>query len=125
MEFSIKLLILRSQQLYYFEYQGYKEKGENIYHLSPITNEILNLVIEDWIIWKRWDIAYHKGIIGKEIHPFLPEDKDRGKQIKSILDDALKITESNYIKLDAEFTIESGQEKVLGMKKYLVNWTKK
>jgi len=112
----------RKGKPYFFEYQGYSEEEKESYYLTPIDNEILQMVIEDWQIWKRWDTAFHKGETSRETYPYLPKDKKRGEQLKKILDKELKINESNYIELDAEFRVKEHQENVLGQKDLIVKW---
>ncbi len=109
----------------FFEYQGYNESGKESFYLTPIENEILPIVIESWQIWKRWDIAFHKGKVEKETHPFLPNDKKRGEELSFILDRILKVDELNFVELGAEFKQKENQRGILGMKKLIVKWTKK
>lgn len=107
---------------YFFQYQIYYESGKDLYYLSPITNETLELVVEAWKIWKRWDTAFHNGETNYETHPYLPSDRQRGEQLQNILDEYLKIDISNYIELDAVFKIKEDQENTLGMKNLIVKW---
>ena len=112
----------RNGKPYFFEYQKYNEINKESYYLTPIKEEILQLAIEDWQIWKRWDTAFHKGEVKIDTHPYLPEERKRGKELKEKLEKVLKIDKSNYIELDAEFRIKGNQENVLGMKKLIVKW---
>lgn len=115
----------RNGKPYFFEYQGYTETAKESYYLTPITNETLCLVIESWEIWKRWDNAFHNGKTGKETHPYLPADKKRGEELEKALKEELKIDQSNYIELYAEFKLAPNQKNVLGMKNIIVKWKEK
>ena len=110
---------------YYFEYQGYNENQKESLYLTPIEKDILKLVKEDWQIWKNWDSAFHKGETNKETHPFLPKDRKRGKQLKKLLDEHLKINPMNYIELDAVFEVKTNQKNVMGQKEIIVKWKEK
>lgn len=104
------------------QWKDLSSQEEDIYKVSPIGEGLTELAKEAWEIWKRWDIAYHKGHVDKDTHPYLPEDKVRGEKIKEKLDLELKVNKSNCLNLKASFEIADDQEDIPGMKKLLVTW---
>ena len=84
----------------------------DIFHLSPITEDVFQLVIEDWAIWLRWQSAHHRGDTGSETHPALPVDRSRHDELQPLLDRVLKIDPGNLVKAHAEFRNNESQLEV-------------
>lgn len=59
------------------------------YRLTPVDEETFRLAMEDWEIWRRWEIAFHTGKADTNSHPALPEDLPRHQELRRILDPAL------------------------------------
>lgn len=112
----------KNGKAHYFEYQGYMESAKECYCLSPISEELLQLAMESWAIWKRWDIAFHRGKVDISTHPYLEKDRKRGEHILAILDKRLKIDEANYVELDTEFEVAKNQKGIVGQKQFMVKW---
>lgn len=66
-----------------------KQDYSDLYQLTPISNEVFELSMEDWAIWERWQRAFHKGTAPENTHPALPEDRVRHEAIKVTLDKEL------------------------------------
>jgi len=66
-----------------------KDNYTDVFRLTPIDTETYKLAMEDWTIWKRWEIAFHSGKTDLSTHPCLPEDHQRHHEIKPILDKRL------------------------------------
>jgi hypothetical protein len=60
------------------------------YRLTPISDHIFDLAMEDWAIWERWQAAFHAGKATRKSHPALPHDRERHDQIRCVLDSALR-----------------------------------
>lgn len=67
------------------------EDWEETFSLSPVTAEQVALVMEDWAIWCRWQVAFHAGETTEETHPALPADRARHEELKPLVDRALEI----------------------------------
>jgi hypothetical protein len=39
------------------------------YSLSELDDVTLKLALEQWLIWRRWEIAFHSGAMPPESHP--------------------------------------------------------
>jgi hypothetical protein len=63
-----------------------KDDYTDLFRLTPIAPETFNLAMEDWEIWRRWEIAFHSGKTDLSTHPCLPQDYRRHHEIKPILD---------------------------------------
>ena len=67
-----------------------KQDYSNLYRLTPVSEELFLLALEDWTIWKRWELAFHAGEVNLDSHPALPAERDRHLYLQSLLDEQLK-----------------------------------
>ena len=90
---------------HFFECIFDKEEGRWIdtYLLSPIDSETLQLALEDWDIWLRWEAAFYAGQVKEDSEGALPEDRERHAQLKEILDQRLVINPENALKAKGDF----------------------
>ena len=109
---------------HYFESQwkDIDSSDNDIFLIQPVTPEILELALEDWAIWKRWETAFHKGETSKETHPALPDELGRHKQLEQILNEALEINPNISIKARADFKVDRARPVEYGMKNLIVEW---
>jgi hypothetical protein len=75
--------------LYESEWNDLNTNEEPIYLLSPVDQATLELALEDWAIWLRWERARHDGEATDETHPALPFDRVRHEAIKAVLESRL------------------------------------
>ena len=61
-----------------------------VYRLTPVTDQVFRLALEDWAIWRRWERAFANGLTSAATHPALPEDAVRHAEIQSLLADSLR-----------------------------------
>jgi hypothetical protein len=61
----------------------------DFYRLTPLDERTFNLAMEDWHIWRRWEIAFHSGKADISTYPALPSDTRRHEALKRILDGLL------------------------------------
>jgi hypothetical protein len=73
------------------------EYGE-FFLLSPIEPDLLDLVMEDWEIWLRWDAVFKRGEAGEESHPALPDERVRHLEIQELIGDRLESKRGGPIK---------------------------
>jgi len=59
------------------------------YTLIPLSEEIFELVMNNWAIWQRWYKAHEAGETSLDTHPALPEDKDNYTLSKKKIDSFL------------------------------------
>ena len=91
----------------------------DFYLVSPIDQELLGLVLEDWEIWKRWSSAFDTRTVSIDTHPALPEDRLRHELLKSQIGERLVVDRVNCERYHATFRqIAPGWD---GLK---VNWTR-
>lgn len=81
---------------------------ENRYELSPISAEMLALVLEDWEIWKRWEEAFFAGQAAQDTHPALPADAARHTELEPVVERALEIDPARRRIAIAEFRARGG-----------------
>lgn len=80
-----------------------KQNFTSVYHLTPVSDQIFQLALEDWAIWKRWEHAFKSGKKVMDTHPALPEDAVRHSAIKTLVADRLKTDPSKSIDRAARF----------------------
>ena len=84
----------------------------DIFHLTPVSPELFEIALEDWEIWLRWQDAYRKNETPHETHPALPADRARHDELEPMLEQALVVDESNFVKATAEFRRTEGRLEV-------------
>jgi hypothetical protein len=69
----------------------------DLFRLTPIPSQVLELAREDWAIWERWETAFHEGKVTVASHPALPEERARHEEIDAVLSKVLKTHSDNCI----------------------------
>jgi hypothetical protein len=97
--------------IYEAEFDHNSEEFGDTYFLSPVDKELLSLILEDWKIWLRWDVAFKKDEVTIETHPALLADRERYEAIKLAIGDRLRVNTKEAIYLKAEFrNLPAGKE---------------
>ncbi len=100
------------------------EDYSNLYRLTPVSQELFLLALEDWAIWKRWEGAFYAGEVSHDSHPALPAERERHLQIKSLLDEQLKIDEGRCIIRAGVFANAGAEPPAKGiLVELVVRWT--
>ena len=60
------------------------------YHLTPIEEHVLNDALEEWAIFRLWELAFHTGQTTQDTHPGLPGGSARSKELRNHLNEVLK-----------------------------------
>lgn len=89
-----------------FDHSG-DEYGDT-YFLSPIEPALLELVLEDWSIWRRWEDAFKRREVPAEPHGALPADLARHDALRGAIGDQLKSDPENRLCYRATFTYAGG-----------------
>ena len=84
-------------------------RGEN-----QILQDLLDLVLEDWAIWLRWESAFRRGEVDKNSHPSLPRERVRHEQIQALIGDRLEAKRNGPIRQLGTLKIGHGE--------WLVRW---
>jgi len=92
-----------------------KQDYSNLYRLTPVSQELLLLALEDWAIWKRWERAFHAGEVNHNSHPALPAERDRHLHIQSLLDEQLKTDNERCIIRAGAFAKAGTEAATLGI----------
>jgi hypothetical protein len=90
--------------IYEADFDNNSDEYGDTYFLSPIEQELLELVFEDWAIWLRWEAAHKRGEASVDTHPCLPSERMRHEELKRLIGDRLKIDPANRLYGKAEFT---------------------
>lgn len=94
---------------------------DDVFLLSPISEEIFLLALEDWQIWERWSIAHRNGEVTVETHPCLPNDRERHLALQHELKDRLVLDEHAVFAATAVFKYNSQRED--GTPRMSAEWT--
>ncbi len=73
------------------------------YLLKPIDPGTLQLVMERWQIWLRWEEAHQTGHTTISTHPALPADRPRWAILTRLLDSRLEVPPSGDLAAYGEF----------------------
>jgi hypothetical protein len=96
----------------------------DLFLLTPLTHTQLELVLEDWAIWRKWQLAFHSGETPEATHPALPADRARHEQLKSLLDHVLRTDAERSIIQMASFRVVKGSNTPAGIIRDLeVHWS--
>lgn len=79
------------------------DDSPSVFFLSPISEEALQLALEKWAIWRRWETAFYQGKAPQGTHPALPEERARHDELKKILSGQLVIDPERQIRARGKF----------------------
>ena len=96
-------IVNESPHVYESCWNNIDSDDDDVFLLSPISDETLLLAMEDWEIWQRWSLAFNVGQVTVDTHPCLPQDRARSLFWDSILEDRLVLDEGMVIVATAEF----------------------
>ena len=100
----------------------FEQDYTSAYRLTPMSDEVFRLALEDWAIWRRWEKAFHTRQTSLETHPALPEDAVRHREIASLVAESLETNPSTSIIREGNFIVLKPSE-VRGMlADLLVRW---
>ncbi len=108
--------------LYQSRFSDIDSDSEDTSLLSPVAPETLEIAIESWRIWLRWEVAFREGRTSEETHPSLPADSARCAELDIELADRLKIDESAAVCALGDFRTRPGSSIELGTS-LEVEWT--
>ena len=94
---------------------------DDLFLLSPISDETLLLALEDWQIWQRWSIAHRNGEVTAETHPCLPNDRERHLLLQQELKTRLVLDEHSMFAATAVF--QCNTQSVKDSLSMLAEWT--
>ncbi|RAK68325.1 hypothetical protein [Hymenobacter edaphi] len=83
-------------------YEPYDEPSR--YRLTPLDEEAFQLEMEDWAIWLRYCTACQEGRATAEMHPALPEDRPRHKELKPLIQAKLASLSTLSVLATAQFS---------------------
>ena len=109
---------------YIAEWNDVRDEYAETYSLTPIDDVTLALLLEDWAIWSRWKVAFHRGEVDLASHPALPEDRVRYKELEAELSVRLGKDAQGCLRKRAEFrdSVDAESPGAGFMKPLLVRW---
>jgi hypothetical protein len=95
----------------------------DLFQLTPVDTEIFELAMEDWDIWRRWEIAFHTGKADIATHPALAHETKRHAELKMLLDKSLVTDPSKAFAAVGQFEVLGGSNLPKGVYRDLqVKW---
>jgi hypothetical protein len=83
------------------------EYGLN-FQLAKIDADLLALILEDWEIWLRWQLAYSNGLAKVDTHPALPEERMRHQEIEAKIGERFNDLKGGPIEKAGNFRYTNG-----------------
>ena len=76
---------------YYFECRWDEGSADyaGTFSLSPVDDETLRLALEQWAVWRTWELAFHSGKALEESHPGLGAIDTRYQRLELLIDERL------------------------------------
>ena len=111
---------------YFYEciFDEAKDDYSEVFQLTPLDPETLQLAMEDWEIWRRWELAYHDGKTDLDTHPALPHETNRHQELKLILDRVLVTDPTKAISQVGQFDVLGASSLPKGVMRPLqVKWS--
>ena len=96
--------------LYESEWRDGEDMKADTFLLTPIDEEVFEVALEDWKIWRRWETAFHQGKTTQDTHPALPEDQERRRELDALLKERLVSDSSRTLRMRAEFRVRHDPE---------------
>lgn len=76
----------------------------NTYSLVRIPDDLFQLAMEDWAIWRRWETSFHHGLTSMETYPALPQDRNRHALLANLLVEKFARLTSEALVVHGQFT---------------------
>ena len=89
--------------VYEAEFDHSSDEYGDTYFASPVDENLMALVLEDWEIWLRWESAFKAREASVESHPALPQDRDRHRALQLAIGDRLRADRERAKYLKARF----------------------
>ena len=96
----------------------------NTYSLSPIDADTFALVLQQWTIWQKWEVAFHTGQVSSESHPGLGGRDLRYDQLQALLQARIDALPASSSSVQAQFYPAPTDKLPIGvMRTLLVQWS--
>jgi hypothetical protein len=89
--------------IYEAEFDHNSDDYGDTYYVSPVSPDLLDLIMEDWQIWIRWDQAFASSAATLDTHPALPADRERHDALKHAIGSRYRSDPANRRRLRAVF----------------------
>jgi hypothetical protein len=114
-------------QPYYFQCQwnSAEDDSARIYLLAAIDAETLALALEQWDIWREWELAFHSGHVSADSHPGRGGRDARYDELELVLQSRLNAFPPSRIHARASFhPVQGNWSFPVGvMRPFLVEWS--
>lgn len=94
--------------LYTSHFEDMLDGYSDSFELQPIDDATLQLALESWAIWLRWDDAFHAGEVTLDTHPALPADRARHDELDPVLEATFAALPRGVVYATASFRPSEG-----------------
>ena len=94
----------------------------DVFELAPIDDSTLALAIAAWEIWRRWEVAFHRGETTLDTHPALPPERSEHERLSAALAPLLSVRSHAHTCATADFEWPTAGGPALGAP-LRVTWT--
>lgn len=98
--------------IYDSQFNDAADDHDDVFLLTPIGQDLLKLVLEDWAIWLRWNAAYRGGEVPLESHPALAQDRPRHEELQRLIGGRFATDPATAKRFKAEFRTVGGETQV-------------
>lgn len=81
-----------------------QDDWSNRYYLKSISTSEFSVVLEEWATWEKWIQAFNQGLVNLESHPCLPEDRERKKELRALVNIIFRIDLDSCLIATGEFS---------------------
>jgi hypothetical protein len=91
------------------EWNDAKSDYSETFILTPIDTETLTLAMEQELIWREWEAAFHLGSVPQSTHPGLPGSHPRYAELEATLKARISALLVPHKRANAVFRAKEGQ----------------
>lgn len=99
--------------------------SDDAFLLTPIDDQLLQLALENWAIWRRWETAFHEGRADNAGHPALPEERARQMELDAVLATTLVTDLKRAVRVRGLFRFLDVESSYRGWRPLEVEWTRR
>lgn len=91
------------------EFDEDKDDYTDMFTLRPIDNTTMRLILKQWDIWRRWELAFHSSQRDKSSHPALPGQDETYAQLGIEIKTEIETNTAEPIVASAAFRSRANQ----------------
>jgi hypothetical protein len=94
---------------YQCEWSHAEDDYGDVFALTPVDHETLALAMEQWSIWREWELAFHRGEVPQSTHPGMEGTHPRYSDLEARIQAALSAKHVQSLRAVASFRVRPGE----------------